>query len=186
MMRRHDKMRKERLVRLAAASFQSRNLTDDAIRAKVLQEVELLQPGGLRAAVCQIDDLALVLAVDGGMRGVDETFEPLRKPVIAARHPGVVVHALLNHGPLPVGGDDETVKIEVETILDSRAINLRDEPAGLGQRLAIKARALPDRRQFVRRLPRMAALSAAHIEAEFARHGSKAAFESPKHARGDA
>ena len=160
MMRRHDKVWKERLVRLATASFQSRNLTDDAIRAKVLQEIELLQPGSLGAVVGQIDDLALVFAVDGGMRSVNETFEPLRKPVIAPRHSGVVVHALLNNGPLPIGRDDETVKIQVEAILDSRAVDLRDEPAGLGQRGTIKACALADRQKLVRGLPRMASLSA--------------------------
>ena len=130
----------------------------------------MLRTGILGAAVGQIDDLALILAVDGGMRGVDETFEPLRKPVIAARHPGVVVHALLNHGPLTIGCGDEVVKIEVEAILDGRAVDLRDEPAGLDQRLPIEARALRRSRSVRSGVCReWLPLSAAHIDAELAR-----------------
>jgi hypothetical protein len=63
------------------------------------------------------------------MRRIDEAFQPLGYPVIAARLPLVAIHPLLHDHPMAVIRNDEAVKIEVETVLDGRAVHLGDQPA---------------------------------------------------------
>ena len=67
--------------------------------------------------------------------------------MIAAGQTAAAIHALLNHHPMAVVGDNETMQIEIESILQRGAVHLGDETAGLRQRRAIKADALADGRQ---------------------------------------
>ncbi len=87
---------------------------------------------------------------------------------------------------MPVVGDDEAVQIEVETILDGGAVDLRHEPADVGERGAVDPDPLADRRELERRLARLLAAAAADMDSEFARQGLEAALQRADHARGDA
>ena len=102
---------------------------------------------GVGAPVGQIDDLALIGALDGGMRLVDKAFQTFGQPVIATRHLAVAVHALLHHHPVAVIGDDEAMQIEIEAVLNGGAVHLGDEPADIRQACSVEADALADRRQ---------------------------------------
>ena len=70
--------------------------------------------------------------------------------MVAARLPAVAVHPLLDDHPLAVVGDDEAVQVEVEAVLHRGAVDLGDQAARLGQRGAVDADALADRKQFRR------------------------------------
>src|SRR6188768_2482578 len=98
-----------------------------------MQKLELRLPRGAGAPVREIDDFALAQAVDRGMRLLDEAREIFRMPVVAARLTLLAVHALLHHRPLAVVGDDETVQVEIEPVLDGGAVDLGDKSAGAGQ-----------------------------------------------------
>ena len=50
--------------------------------------------------------------------------------MIAASLPQRAVHALLHHHPMAVVGDDETVQVELKTILHRGAVDLGDQTAG--------------------------------------------------------
>ena len=149
--------------------FQRSEFADDAVRPERCQQIELAAARRLGAAVGEVDDLALLRPVDRGMRLVDEAFQPFGQPVVAARLPAVAVHALLDDDPAGVVGDDEAVQIEVEAVLDGGRVDLGDEPADLGQRVAVEADALADGDKLLRRLARMRAAPAADMQAEFAR-----------------
>ena len=51
----------------------------------------------------------------------------------------VAVHPLLYHDPLAIIGDNETVEVQVEAILDRSRVDLGNEPAGFCECKAIKA-----------------------------------------------
>ena len=63
----------------------------------------------------------------------------MRLAAVAACLPGLAVHALLHHHPVPVIGDDEAMQVEIEAVLHGRAVDLGDQPAGAGQRLTVDA-----------------------------------------------
>jgi hypothetical protein len=84
--------------------------------------------------------------------------------VIAARLAGVAVHALLNHHPAPVVGDDEAVQVEVEAVLYGGAVDLGDEAARGRELVAVEADPFADRDELVRRLPGMGAAPAANVQ----------------------
>ncbi len=79
-----------------------------------------------------------------------------------------VVHALLDDGPVAVVGDDEPVQVEVETILDGGAVDLRHQPADVGKRGAVDPNPLADRCELKGRLSRLLAAAAADMDSEFA------------------
>jgi hypothetical protein len=81
--------------------------------------------------------------------------------VIAPGLAAIAVHALLDYDPVSVIGDDEAMEIEVEPVLDRRAVDLGDEPALLGERGAIESDPVADCEQLVWRLARVIAASAA-------------------------
>ena len=81
--------------------------------------------------------------------------------MITARPPALPVHALLDNDPAPLVADDETVQIEIESILDGSAVDLRNEPARLRKRCAVEAYPFSYRAELVRSLPRMPAAPAA-------------------------
>jgi hypothetical protein len=63
-------------------------------------------------------------------------------------------------------GDNEAMEIKVKPIVDRRAVNLGDEPAGPGKRRAVETGPVTDRDQFMRRLARVTAAPAANMDAE--------------------
>jgi hypothetical protein len=81
--------------------------------------------------------------------------------VIPAGLPAIAVHALLHHDPVSIIGDDETVQIEIEPVLDRGAIDLGDEPTRSGEIRAIEADAIADGDELVRGLSRVLAAAAA-------------------------
>ena len=103
------------------------------------------------------------------MRLLDEALQTLGQPVIAPGLAAIAVHALLDHDPVSVISDDEAVEIEVEPILDRRAVDLGDEPACLRERGAVEPDPIADRDQFMRRLARVIAAPAADVDAELCR-----------------
>ena len=105
--------------------------------------------------------------------------------MIAASRPARIVHALLDHRPAAVIGDDEAVQIEVKPILDGGAVNLRHQPAETGERQSIESHPPTDRNQFVGRLARMLAAAAADMNAEFVRPRLEAALQRADDARRD-
>ena len=181
-MRGHHEMRQQRLS-LAVRRFlrrfgvELRGLPRKPVRAEIGKKIQLLPPRGVGASVGEIDDDALPLALDRGVRLIDEAREPLGQPVVAARLPSLAVHALLHDDPAPIVGDDEAVQIEIEAVLHRGAVDLRDEPARPRQSVAVEADAIADRDEFAGRLARMRAASAADMEPEFARQGREAALQ---------
>ena len=89
--------------------------------------------------------------------------------MVAARGAARIVHALLDDRPMAVVGDDEAVQIEVETILHGGAVDLGHQPADIGERGAVEADPLADRREFGWRLARLLAAPAADMDSELAR-----------------
>ncbi len=169
-----------------AAPLQLRELPLDPVRSKLAKDIELPLSRGLRAPIGQIDDHALLDAVDRGVRRIDKTLQAFGQPVIAPGLAAIAVHALLDHDPVSVIGDDEAVQIEVEPILHRRAVDLGDQPACRGERGAIKPDPIADRDQFMRRLARVIAASAADMDAELRGQRRQATLQRADDARGDA
>ena len=105
--------------------------------------------------------------------------------MVTPRGAARIVHALLDDRPMAVVGDDEAVQIEVESILDSGAVDLGHQPAHIGERGAVDPDPLADRRKFGWRLARLLAAPAADMDSELARQRLEAALERADHARGD-
>src|SRR5580704_11445968 len=143
------------------------------------EKFELFSPRRRGAPICEIDDFALRLSFDRGVRFFDKTFQAVREPMIASRGSAFAVHALLHDDPFAVIGNDKAVQVKLETILHGGAVDLGDKPACGREAVTIKADALADGAQFIRRAARMFAAAAAHMQAKFA-------FERAEHARGDA
>jgi hypothetical protein len=183
-MRGHHQMRQHRLG--GGLARQRGVFGNDRVRTGRMQQLELGLPRGAGAAVGEVDDLALAGAVDGGVRLLDEACKALRVPVIAACLPLLAVHALLYHRPLAVVGDDEAVQIEIEAVLHGGAVDLGDEAAGAGQRLAIQADAVAQRHELLRRAARMLAAPAADVDAKLMLQRRQAALQRADDARGDA
>jgi hypothetical protein len=145
----HDEMRQHGLgsrVRMFdEAAFQFRELPLDPIWSDIAEKVELPPPRGFRAPIGQVDDHALLDSIDRGVRFVDEAAQTFRQPVIAPGLAAVAVHALLDHDPVSVIGDDEAMEIKVKPILDRRAVDLGDKLARPGKRCAVETGPIPDR-----------------------------------------
>src|SRR5438105_4378114 len=121
-MRRHDQMRQFTLS--GRRLGQHAKFVGDAIRSKTGQQLQLRLTRAACPPIRQIDDLALARAVDGAVRLLDETRQRSRMPMIAPRLALRTVHALLHNRPLAIIGDEETVQIEIETILERRTVYL--------------------------------------------------------------
>ena len=87
---------------------------------------------------------------------------------------------------MAIVGDDEAVQVEVETILNGGAVDLRHQPADIGERGAVDSDPLADRGEFMRRLSRLLAAAAADMDSEFARQRLEPALQRADDARGDA
>jgi|SRR5271166_1163520 len=97
------------------------------------------------APIGQVDDHALFDSVDRGERFVDEAPQTFGEPVIAPGLTAIAVHALLDHDPVPVIGDDEAMEIKVKPVLDGRAVDLGDKPTRPGERCAVETDPITDR-----------------------------------------
>ena len=138
----------------------------DPVRSELAKNIELSLSRGLRAPIGQVHDHALLDAVDRGVRRIHEALQAFGKPVIAPGLAAIAVHALLDHDPVSVIGDDEAVQIEVEPVLHRRAVDLGDQPACRGERGAIEPDPIADRDKLMRRLARVIAASTADMDAE--------------------
>ncbi len=188
VMRRHDEMRQQRLVRGGRRRLRidCGELAGDAIGTDPHEQVKLGAAGRCGAAVGQVDDPSLPGAVDGGMRRLDEGGQSFRQPVVASGGAGIVLHALLDHDPLAVVGDDEAVQVELEAVLDRGAVDLGDKAAGAGEGGTVEADAVAHRHQLIGGFPRMPAPAAADMQAELAGERSQAALQRADDAGGDA
>jgi hypothetical protein len=180
----HDEVRQLGLGR--DLTHKRRIFAGDTVRPEHTQEFELCPAGVVRPIIGQINDLTLGRPVDRTVGLVHKTTQVLGMPVIAPRLPLLAIHALLHHSPFSVIGDEETVKIELESILHGRAVDLGDQPAGAYQRLAIDAGPLADRSQLIRRAARMLAAPAADVNAELALQRRQPALQGANHASGNA
>ena len=169
-----------------AAALQLRELPLDPVRSELAENIELPPSRGLRAPIGQVDDHTLFDPVDRGVRLVDEALQTFGEPVIAPGLAAIAVHALLDHDPVSVIGDDEAVQIEVEPVLHRRAVDLGDKPARLGERRAVEPDPIADRDQLMRRLARVIAAAAADMDAELPGQRRQAALQRADDARGDA
>src|SRR5207247_7355904 len=93
------------------------------------QQVQLRVTRLRCATIGQVDDFALQRTVYRAVRLIYKIGNGRRVPVIAARLTLVTINALLHDGPFAVGRHEETVQIEVESILHRGAVDLRDETA---------------------------------------------------------
>src|SRR5205085_4049848 len=87
-----------------------------------------------RLWIHHVQDRALVLADNGSVRLAREVAYRRRMPVITASHGAISVHALLNHDPFTVGGNHETVKVKLESVLDRVVVHPRGQAAAAHQR----------------------------------------------------
>ena len=168
-----------------AVTSQFGKLPLNSVGAQFAENVELPLSRGVRPPIREIDDHTLVDTVDGRMRFVDEAPKAFGQPVIPPGLAAVAVHALLDHDPASIVGDDEAVEIEVEAVLDRRAVDLGDEPARPGERCAVEAGPIADRDKLMRRLARVVAAAAADMDAEFPRQRCQTALQRSDDARGD-
>ena len=72
--------------------------------------------------------------------------------MIAPGLAAVAIHALLDHDPVPVVGDDEAVQIELKTVLHRCAVDLGDQSARRGERRAVETDPITDCDKLMRRL----------------------------------
>src|SRR5262245_63902531 len=95
------------------------------------------------------------------------------------------VHALLNHNPVPIIGDYETMQVKVKTVLHSSTVNFGNKPARFCERTAIKAHTIANGDQLARRLACVAAATTANVENELSLQRTEATFERSDAARRD-
>ncbi|MCY1301240.1 hypothetical protein D9M70_508380 [compost metagenome] len=144
------------------------DLPDDPIRPQRSQKIELAIARGRGAAVGKVDDLALPRAFDRRVGRIHEAGDPLRKPMVAPGLPLFAVHALLHDDPFAVVGDDKTVQVKVEAVLNCCTVDLCDEAAGCRQATSIEAHALANCNQLAGGLPGVPPSTATDMNTEFA------------------
>ena len=166
-------------------ALQFRELPLDPVWSDIAENVELSPPRGFRTPIGQVDDHALFDSIDRGVRFVDEAPQTFGEPVIAPGLAAIAVHALLDHDPVSVIGDDEAMEIKVKPILDRRAVDLGDKPARPGKRRAVETDPITDRDKLMRRLARVIAAPAADMDAELSGQGCQAALQRADDAGGD-
>ena len=163
----HDEMRKQGLRRRPARK--GGKFGNDTIRPEAGQQFQLGAARGFGPLVREVHDFALCKTIDRTMRIFDEAFEVFGMPMVAASLLVDAVHALLHDRPLAVVGHEESVQIEIETVLNSGAVDLGDKPARARQQGTVKTDAFAQEAQFIRRFPRMLASAAADMNPQFTR-----------------
>jgi hypothetical protein len=89
VMRGHDEMGQRKLDGvgrrngLARSRLDAGELARQAVGTERIQKLELGPTGGVRAPIRQVDDLALMDAVDGFVRLLDETLQAFGQPMVA-------------------------------------------------------------------------------------------------------
>ena len=130
-MCRHDEMREQALRRRLARK--GRKLGNDTVRTQAGQQLQLGCARGLGTLVGEVHDLTLHRTIDRTMRFVHEALQIFGMPMVPARLLVVAVHALLHDRPFAVVGDEESVQVEIETVLDGGAVNFGNKAARAGQ-----------------------------------------------------
>ena len=121
-----------------ASPERAEKLGNDTVGTQAGQQLELGCARGLGALVRKVHDLALHRPVDRTMRFVYEALQIFGMPMVPARLLVVAVHALLHDRPLAVVGDEESVQIQIEAVLDRGAVDLGDEAARAGKLGAVE------------------------------------------------
>ena len=93
--------------------------------------------------------------------------------MVAPRLAPLAVHALLHDDPGAVVGDDEAVQVESEAVLHGGAVDLGDESARAHQRGRVQPQPLAERGELVGRAARVAAATAADVQAQLALDGGR-------------
>ena len=117
-----------------------------------MHEIETRLSIALGPRVGEIDDRTLVAPFDRRMRRVEKAAKVFRQPVIAPRFTTLFIHSLLHDAPVAFRADDESVQVEIETILYGGAVDLRDQATRIRERRGVEAGAFAERRQLQRRL----------------------------------
>jgi hypothetical protein len=103
-----------------------------------------------RAHVYQVQDLALWLAHDGGMRRGYEITHAGRVPVVSPGQVASGIHTLLDDSPFSRLSDDETMQIELKAVRYCVVVNPRRQSARTCQGIAIEPSLLRERAQLIR------------------------------------
>src|SRR5579884_1054516 len=91
-------------------------------------EYRVLSGPGLN--IHQVHDRTLMLADNRGVRSASEVADRGGMPMVAARQPGGLVHALLHHRPITSVADNEGVQVELKSVGDRIVIHAGSEAAG--------------------------------------------------------
>jgi hypothetical protein len=78
-----------------------------------------------------------IVAAHRRVRFFDEAPNAFAQPVVAARHAGRIVHALLHDTPAAVGQEDKRVLIQLVAVLHRGVVHLGGKAARLHQRRRI-------------------------------------------------
>src|ERR1700744_2313167 len=106
--------------------------------------------------------------------------------MITTRLPALAIHALLHHRPMSVGSDNEAMQVQIKAVLNSGAIDLRDQPTCLAQNGAIDAGLVPDAQELFWGLARVLSPASANKETKLALQGRQTTFERSENTGGDA
>ncbi len=87
--------------------------------------------------------------------------------MVTARLLLVAVHALLHDRPVAIVGNEETMQIKIEPVLNGCAVDFGDETACARQPSGVEANALAYHAKFVRGLSGMLPAPTADMNAEF-------------------
>src|SRR5260370_17249988 len=166
--------------------FKSGQFSRNPVRPQARKKLELPASRSLGATVGKVCNNALVGAVDCGMGLLHEALQAFRKPVITASLLALTVHSLLHYGPATIIGDNETVQVQIKTVLNRGAVHLCNKAACSRKRSAVKSHAVPDRDQLLRRLPRILSAPAPPMKPKSFLNRFQPTFERADHARGDA
>ena len=111
----HDEMRKIWLCwqNWILDAIQLNVLTLNTVRPELVENLQLSPTGGVRTPIGQVDDDALVDALNGRVRRFDKTLQAFGKPVITSSLAEFAVHPLLNYYPVSIVRYDESMEIEV-------------------------------------------------------------------------
>src|ERR1700730_4520641 len=97
-----------------------------SVRAAVHQ-LESCGAVALRTHVGQVDDRSDVASFDSRMRGLEKSRQRIGLPMIAARFGAIFVHSLLNYAPMPIGRREESMQIELKSVLHGGAVDFGDQ-----------------------------------------------------------
>ncbi len=92
-----------------------------------------------RLLINQVENDTLRLTHDAAMGLGHEIAHRHGMPVVSPRHARSLVHSLLHHGPLAVGRHYERVQVDLESVSNAVVVDLRREPAGPNEIVAIQS-----------------------------------------------